>query len=77
MFVGFLNSFLNINLLFSPLQVGFVSWTVLGRPKRWLTKVDLVKLKKNINKATIYRVMNIKCGTYFYTTGKYEYKVYS
>ena len=45
----------------------FFNWLdVLDRPKAMVKNSGLSQIKKkNMNKATVYRVTDIKCGKYF------------
>ena len=76
MVVGFLNSFLKISAYFF-----FSRWRLsAGRivpAKTMVNNSGLSQIKNNMNRETKYRVMDIKCGKYFQTAGKYKYKVYS
>ena len=47
-----------------------------GQAKAMVNNSGLSQIKKNMNKATVYKVIDIKSGKYFLTAGKYEYKVY-
>ena len=53
--------FLNISLILSPFD-GVCQLDVLDWPIRWLTKPS--QIKTIMKRATIYRVMDIKCGKY-------------
>ena len=66
MVVSFSNSFLNISLLFSPLDgVCQMSAGRTGHAKAMVNNSRLSNIEKNMNKTTIYRMMNIQNGKYF------------
>ena len=64
MVVSFLNSLFKYHLTFIS-----VKWRLsagrTGPAKSIVNNSGLSQIKINMNKATIYRVMDIKCGKYF------------
>ena len=56
--------FFNFSLLFSPLYGWRLTAGRTGPAKGMVNNSGLGQIKKN-NKATIYKVMDIKCGKYF------------
>ena len=66
MVVGFLNIFLKYQLTFFSASCR-LSAGITGKAKAMF----------NMNRATIYREMDIKCKQNLKTAGQYEYKVYS
>ena len=70
MVVGFLYSFIKYKLTFFSARCRFsLDLLDTGQAKAIINNDGLSKIKILMSKATIYRVMYIKCG-------KYEYKVY-
>ena len=66
MVVGFLNRFVKYQLIFLPLESGWrLSAERTEQAKAMVNNIGLNQIIKNMNTATISKVMDSKCGKYF------------